>query len=355
METRNRKRRRPSVKLHQHSSQNLPGTSQQPRQLPSTQMPDQLPPNQQPVQLPPNQQPVQLPLTPSHRLGQWSSNQQSGHQPDQLPLSQQLGDQMQPAASQPDPAVQSGNGFSEDIFLPGMIPSFQSVLGDHVPQSIKVKIISGQYVDLACLLEAPVVPEDLGKHLVLNNSGELVVKPNMKQSIVDIAKWTDAFLIFSSIYLSAHPVKMQDLLKYMHTIRLGAARHTEGWRSYDQQFRLRMGNNPANSWAMIDMELWLLCMGPPRQPVHDTGNFVRKCYDFNYTRCLRSVCNYKHACMICGSDHPSRVCHLKPRNTSSLGGGSVRGAVTQTSYRPRAYTFRPRGPIQGLRGPFSRY
>ncbi|XP_052272390.1 uncharacterized protein LOC127872908 isoform X2 [Dreissena polymorpha] len=108
METRNRKRRRPSVKLHQHPSQNLPGTSQQPRQLPSTQMPDQLPPNQQPVQLPPNQQPVQLPLTPSHRLGQWSSNQQSGHQPDQLPLSQQLGDQMQPAASQPDPAVQSG-------------------------------------------------------------------------------------------------------------------------------------------------------------------------------------------------------------------------------------------------------
>ena len=68
-----------------------------------------------------------------------------------------------------------------------MIPSFQSVLGDHVPQSIKDKIISGQYVDLACLLEAPVVPEDLGKHLVLNNSGELVVKPNMKQSIVDIA------------------------------------------------------------------------------------------------------------------------------------------------------------------------
>ncbi|KAH3786699.1 uncharacterized protein LOC127840883 isoform X3 [Dreissena polymorpha] len=108
MDTRNRKRRRPSVKLHQHPSQNLPGTSQQPRQLPSTQMPDQLPPNQQPVQLPPNQQPVQLPLTPSHRLGQWSSNQQSGHQPDQLPLSQQLGDQMQPAASQPDPAVQSG-------------------------------------------------------------------------------------------------------------------------------------------------------------------------------------------------------------------------------------------------------
>ncbi|KAH3829143.1 hypothetical protein DPMN_131132 [Dreissena polymorpha] len=222
METRNRKRRRPSVKLHQHPSQNLPGTSQQPRQLPSTQMPDQLPPNQEPVQLPP---------TPSHRLGQWSSNQQSGHQPDQLPLSQQLGDQMQPAESQPDPAVQSGNSFSEDIFLQCMIPSFQSVLGDHLPQSIKDNIIS----DLASLLEAPVVPEDLGKHLVLNNSGELVVKPNMKQSIVDIAKWTDAFLIFSSIYLSAHPVKMQDLLKYMHTIRLG------------QQDTLRVGDLMINS------------------------------------------------------------------------------------------------------------
>ncbi|KAH3777293.1 hypothetical protein DPMN_178733 [Dreissena polymorpha] len=125
METRNRKRRRPSVKLHQHPSQNLPGTSQQPRQLPSTQMPDQLPPNQQPVQLPPNQQPVQLPPTPSHRLGQWSSNQQSGHQPDQLPLSQQLGDQMQPAASQPDPAVQSGNSFT---------PKAQAIFTDDLQQ-----------------------------------------------------------------------------------------------------------------------------------------------------------------------------------------------------------------------------
>ncbi|KAH3841648.1 hypothetical protein DPMN_115121 [Dreissena polymorpha] len=72
METRNRKRRRPSLKLHQHPSQNPPGTSQQPRQLPSNQMPDQLPPNQQLVQLPP---------TPSHQLGQLSSNQQPGQLP----------------------------------------------------------------------------------------------------------------------------------------------------------------------------------------------------------------------------------------------------------------------------------
>ncbi|KAH3881464.1 hypothetical protein DPMN_005390 [Dreissena polymorpha] len=127
METRNRKRRRPSVKLHQHPSQNLPGTSQQPCQLPSTQMPDQLPPNQKPVQ---------LPATPSHQLGQLSSNQQPGqlapnqlphshqphqlhhnHQPDQMPLCKQLGYQMQPTANQPDPAFQLGNSCSEDIFL----------------------------------------------------------------------------------------------------------------------------------------------------------------------------------------------------------------------------------------------
>ncbi|KAH3885995.1 hypothetical protein DPMN_009995 [Dreissena polymorpha] len=69
-------------------------------------MPDQLPPNQQPVQLPPNQQPVQLPPTPSH--SHQPDQLHHSHQSDQLPLSQQLGYQMQPAAGQPDPAVQSG-------------------------------------------------------------------------------------------------------------------------------------------------------------------------------------------------------------------------------------------------------
>jgi hypothetical protein len=37
-----------------------------------------------------------------------------------------------------------------------------------------------------------------------------------------IEKWTDAFIVYISIYTFAHPEKYQALLKYMHIVRLGA-------------------------------------------------------------------------------------------------------------------------------------
>lgn len=40
------------------------------------------------------------------------------------------------------------------------------------------------------------------------------------------------FLIYTSIYCSAHPASYPDMLKYIHTIRLGAKRSL-GWKQYD--------------------------------------------------------------------------------------------------------------------------
>ena len=76
--------------------------------------------------------------------------------------------------------------------------------------------------------------------------------------------WTDAFLIDTSICLTIHVSRFQELLKYMQTIRLGAKRNTGfGWKLYDEQFRLRKAQEPVSSWAIIDTELWLLYMQPP--------------------------------------------------------------------------------------------
>jgi hypothetical protein len=36
-----------------------------------------------------------------------------------------------------------------------------------------------------------------------------------------ISKWTDDFIVYISIYSSAHPSKYQGLLKYMHTALRG--------------------------------------------------------------------------------------------------------------------------------------
>lgn len=90
--------------------------------------------------------------------------------------------------------------------------------------------------------------------------GELVVKSKDKiTKIVSIESWTGAFIIF--VFCSAHASQFHDLLKYMNIIRLGAKRSVGfGWRTYDEQFRLRKSQDPASSCANLDPELWLLFM-----------------------------------------------------------------------------------------------
>ena len=64
-------------------------------------------------------------------------------------------------------------------------------------------------------------------------------------------------MVFMDVLLQKWPNHGQELLKYMHTIRLASSRGSGlGWVSYDEQYRLRKARSPQSSWASIDMELW---------------------------------------------------------------------------------------------------
>ena len=113
------------------------------------------------------------------------------------------------------------------------LPSVHSAVGIHISSAYKDKIMGGQYVDLGSLLPTQ-IDINIESNLSLNCTGELVIKQAKKQVIDSIETWTDAFVIFMGIYLSAHPEKTQDLLKYMNTIRTGAKRQGGlGFLSYD--------------------------------------------------------------------------------------------------------------------------
>jgi hypothetical protein len=61
-----------------------------------------------------------------------------------------------------------------------------------------------------------------------------------KKKNFDIEKWTNAFLIYASVYLSNHVDKSYEFLHYMYNIREAAARlGSYCWREYDEKFRLR--------------------------------------------------------------------------------------------------------------------
>lgn len=198
-------------------------------------------------------------------------------------------------------------------FDPSPVPSVNSELGFGIPQGLKEKIVLKQYVDLASLLNVNNGRESQGGQLTISNEGKLFIAPQQTKQITSIEAWSDAFLIYISVYLTAHFNETQPILKYFSVIRTAAKRHVGlGWVSYDTQFRLRLAANPlTKSFNEIDQELWLLCMGP--STVLSMGN-DKKCYAFNFRSCNRTICPYRHCCLTCSGYHPAQGCRVRPSN-----------------------------------------
>ena len=236
-----------------------------------------------------------------------------------------------------------------------------SPLGEGVPNNIRDKIIRGDFVDFSLLIEKGREDNNTnsgvwdGKALSLNDEGFMVFKEvKSTPKVSSVHSWTSAFLIFSAIYLQAHPTRSQEILKYGHMIRTAASRFGSwGWRDYDIQFRMRMQAHPERSWATIDAELWALYVAVPAQPrisqfpvsnqfrnqrpsqhqssassfysshrggpasgLSQRGGFAqglnpnKPCYDYNRgTGCKRSFCKYRHFCMFCRFEgHGATTC-----------------------------------------------
>ena len=100
-------------------------------------------------------------------------------------------------------------------------------LAVNVSQAIKTKILSSAYIDLALFLDNTSANPNAENTVFLNEKGQLVTREAAKPSckIDNIDKWTDAFIVYSSIYTSVHIQSVQGLYKYMRDVRLGAARN----------------------------------------------------------------------------------------------------------------------------------
>ena len=231
-------------------------------------------------------------------------------------------------------------------------------LGTSTPQNIREKIWRGEFIDFNVLVDsqdnATQVMQDAAEQeranlTVAQVEGMWVLKPFTppppppKNKIFSIEAWTNAFLVYMSIYIEAHPASVHDLLKYCHLIRSAASRyHGFGWRDYDTEFRHRL-HRRGGSWATMDGELWLLHVvggGSPRmvRGVDYPRRFTREnrgterrryqpltkpnmnfrppaprpsqcCYDFNNRGCTRRFCRYPHRCMQCGKNgHKKTQC-----------------------------------------------
>ena len=214
-------------------------------------------------------------------------------------------------------------------------------LARNVSSNLKQKIISGEYLDLSLLLVNSQAAAAENQKLVFVN-GEILVQQKQQNKILSIESWTDAFIIYSSIYCRAHPDNYIDMLKYMHTIRLAAKRSTNGWKFYDEQFRLRKSQDPSSSWALIDQELWLLYLYST--PTVSNSPVVRgyKCYTYNYQgNCHNLPCLYTHAYIRCNEQHSIITCPRQDINPNRHGDVQFRPQILATRFRPRLQSNTP--------------
>lgn len=240
---------------------------------------------------------------------------------------------------------------------PSLVTSVSDTLDAKVPHNLKEKIWNGEYIHLEKLLpNESLIGEN--EHQIVMVDGQFVVKPkHADKKILNIETWTNAFLVYASVFITKHPQEAKSLLKYIDTIRLGASRQsTLGWKSYDQQFRLRKSIDPLKKWEIVDTELWLLYMyQAPNTPIPaiktNIGNdyyhssSIGKCYDYNYKgNCVRNGCTYVHSCLKCNQAHPSVWCINSSRGQALAHQFRL---PSNTSNKIRAQFPTPRRPFSG--------
>ncbi|CAC5382731.1 unnamed protein product [Mytilus coruscus] len=80
-------------------------------------------------------------------------------------------------------------------------------LGIHISIANKDKIANGEFIDLACLLQNTNIQNNSVKQIICFVQGELVLQQKQQQKNTSIDQWTDAFLVYISVYCLAHPEK----------------------------------------------------------------------------------------------------------------------------------------------------
>ena len=148
-------------------------------------------------------------------------------------------------------------------------------LGIYVPQAMKEKIWEGAYIDLSSLYtdtaSTVLARADSNYVTVVIEGDQLVLrKASAASKKVDtFEKWQSAFHTYMAIYLTKHPTRAAELLKYMDIIRLATTLYPGlGWKRYDEQFRIKQTSDPTRSWGNLDMELWLTVVALPVQVSH---------------------------------------------------------------------------------------
>ncbi len=123
--------------------------------------------------------------------------------------------------------------------LSGSLESKQGSFANLVPESTRQKISNGEYADFQTLMPQNLMGGSTELSLILTEQGTTKVKHSQRFKLNSSARWQDAFDVFSSILIPAHPELAHVLSRYSTFIRHKAREYPSSmaWLRYDCLFR----------------------------------------------------------------------------------------------------------------------
>ena len=219
---------------------------------------------------------------------------------------------------------ESDNNPTIDSYVdPENVALFDLPVDYHVPQKIKAKIWSNEFVDFGDLLKT--------KPKRYDNPKEAEAKKVSNHSFLRYNEWCIAFEVFVAIYSIKYPHDTAGLMKYASLIRLLYS-NGHAWYTYDQSFRQLRSIKPV-PWSKIKSTIW--CMATlsktqkpipqqnakpvpfQRRPAENSNQVKGFCWSYNSTgTCVLGwpkdrFCKHRHFCSSCKGNHAQCFCPEK--------------------------------------------
>ena len=150
-----------------------------------------------------------------------------------------------------------------ELFHSVVVDEDYLVVGTHVDETTKHKIISGEYIDFARLiLQNRVSAEDDHHMEMVNYGGHTFWVPASDRTAISInsfSKWEQAFRVFSNIYTREYPNRSSELIQYNHVIHTASLNFQwDNVYHYDKEFRFHLARHPERSWSVILQQAWTM-------------------------------------------------------------------------------------------------
>ena len=130
-----------------------------------------------------------------------------------------------------------------------------------IPRRLYDKMLSGEYVDLAELPPARVMPREpslSAGNIWLVHSTELAKA--QKKMVPDVGTWVQCFAIYASVVATQKPAQIPPMMAYMvDIIRASRQFKWPSWVLYDVSYRRQAAAAGQEDWSKVDPSLYARC------------------------------------------------------------------------------------------------